>query len=102
MRLSKRYISSSIGVGGGVSIEIVVVIFSIVAAVVVVGVGVVGLRGAALFLVVSMFLGAGVFLSSASAGGSVLLRRFEHSFLLRLFLLSWSHKGLSRRCCYGW
>ncbi len=60
-------LSSSVGVGGGIqtgimvtdeagedSVEVVVVVPSIVATVVVVGVGVIGLRGAAIPFVVSV------------------------------------------------
>ncbi len=77
---------------GDDSIDVVVVISPVVPAIIVVGVRVVGLQGAAMFSVVFVFVGAGGFLSSASSGGSLLLRRFKSSLFLRLFLLSWSHK----------
>ncbi len=82
MRLSKMILSSSVGVGGRVSIEIVIVISAVEAAIVVVGIGVVGLQGAAMLLVVSMFSVATGFGSSASSGRSVLLWRFERSLFL--------------------
>ncbi len=66
-------LSSSVRVGGGVSIKIVIVISAIVATIVVVGVGVVGFWGAALLFVVLVFLGTGAFGSSASFG-----RHFGH------------------------
>ncbi len=78
-------LSSLVGVGGGVSIEIVVVISSVV---VVVRVRVIGLWGAALFSVVFVFSMAGFFGFSARFCGA--LSFFEGSIL---FLLSWSHKG---------
>ncbi len=89
-------LSSSVGDGGGVSIEIVIVISAVVAAVVVMGVGVIGLQGAALLLVMFMLSTTGVFGSSASFGGS-----FGFPGVAVLFLLSRSHKSLSRRRCYG-
>ncbi len=89
-------LSSSVGDGGGVSIEIVVVISAVVPAVVVVGVRVVGLWGVALLFMVFVFATPGVFRSSASFGGL-----FGFSGVSGLFLLSWSHKGLNRRRCYG-
>ncbi len=83
-RLSKRLLSSSVRDGGRVSIEVIVVISPIVPAIVVVGIGVVQFWGAALLVVILVFAvaGAGVFLSSASSGGSVLFRGFERSLLL--------------------
>ncbi len=90
-------LSSSVGDGGGVSIEIVVLISTVIAAVVVMGVGVVGLRGAALLLVVLVLAAAGVFGSSARFGGS-----FNFLAVVGVLLSSWLHKGLSKRCCYGW
>ncbi len=104
-RLSKMILSSSVGVGGGVqmgmmvsddvgedSIEVVVVVPSIVAAIVVVGVGVVGLRGVALPSVALMF-------SVSASGFTFSWRTFacwarEWSIFLRLFLLPWSHRGV--------
>ncbi len=102
-------LSSSVGVGSGVSIngsvmdgdggdliDVVVVIPAIVAAVVIVGVGVIGLRGTTMFFMVFVFSVAGSFSSSAWSGGS-----FSLSVVAGLFFLSWSHKGLNRRHCYG-
>ncbi len=82
VRLSKRSISSLVGVGGGVSIKIVVVISAVEPAIVVVGIRVVGLWRAAALVVVSVLSGTGVFLSSANAGGSILLWRFESPLFL--------------------
>ncbi len=90
-------LSSSVRDGGGVSIEIVIVISAVVAAIVVVRVRVIGLWGTALLPVVFVFPTPGVFGSSASFGGS-----FGLSGVAGLLLLSWSHKGLNRRHCYGW
>ncbi len=89
-------LSTSVGDGGGVSIEVVVVISAVVTAIVVMGVRVVRLRGAALFFVVLVFAVMGVFLSSARFGGLC-----DFSGVSGVFLLSWSHKGLSKRHCYG-
>ncbi len=55
MRLSKISPSSSVGDGGGVSIEVVVVIPQVIATIVVMGVGVVGLQGVALSSVALVF-----------------------------------------------
>ncbi len=106
MRLSKMILSSSVGVGGGVqtgmtvtddagedSIEVVIVVPSVVSAIVVVGVRVVGLWGAALPRVTLVFLVAAAFGSSASSGGSFFFRGFKRSLLLRLLLLSWSYRA---------
>ncbi len=90
-------LSSSVGDGGRVSIEIVVVVSAVVTAVVIVGVGVIGLWGAALFSKMFVLPVSWVFGSFASFGGS-----FGFSGVTGLFFLSRSHKGLSRRHCYGW
>ncbi len=97
MRLSKRILSSSVGVVGGVLIDVGVVVSAVVLAVVVVGVRVVGLGSVTLLSVVLMFSGSGVFGSSASFGGP-----FGFLGVAGLFLLSWSHTGLNGRRCYRW
>ncbi len=102
VRLSKMILSSSVGVGGGVrmgiivtedagddSIEVVVVVSPVISSVIVVGVRVVGLRGAAMLFVVSVFSATGFSLS----GQLFVFRGFKRSLFLRLFLLSWSHRG---------
>ncbi len=84
-RLSKRFLSSSVGVGGGVLIDVVVVVSSVIPTVVVVGVGVVGLRCSAPSLVVSMFSVAGLlgfFGSSASFGKRSVFGGFTVGFPL--------------------
>ncbi len=82
-------LSSSVGDGGRVSIEIVVIISAVIPAVVVVGVGVVGLRGAALPLVVPVFSSTRVLGPSVFLGGL-----FNFSGVTGVFLSSWSHMGL--------
>ncbi len=78
-------LSSSVGDGGGVSIEVVIVIAAVVAAIVVVGVGVVGFRGAILLLVVLVFPGTGVLGPAAFLG-----RLFDLSAVAGVLLSSWS------------
>ncbi len=90
-------LSSSVGVGGGVSIEIVIVISSIVPTVVIVGVRVIGLWGATLFSMVFVLSTPGMFGSSTSFGGL-----FGFSGVAGLFFLSWSHKGFNMQHCCGW
>ncbi len=92
-RLSKRILSSSVRVGGGVrsgvtvadeagddSIEVVVVVPSVVSAIVVVDIGVVGLWGMALpsVALVLLVLGSGF----CSSGGAVFDRGFKRSLFL--------------------
>ncbi len=73
------------------SVEVVIVVPSVVATIIIVGVGVVGLRGAALPLVVLVLSVAMALGSSTSSGRAFVFQRFKGAFLLRLFLLSWSH-----------
>ncbi len=80
-------LSSSVGDGGRVLIEIVVVISAVVAAVVIMGVRVVGLWGAALFSVMFVLSATGYFGFSTRFGGAFSF--FEGSVLL---LLSWLHE----------
>ncbi len=83
-------LSSSVGDGGGVLIEVVVIVPAVVSAVVVVGVGVIEFGGTALSPVVSVFSAPWFpwFLcSSAGFGGWVGLSGFTV-----LLLLPWSHK----------
>ncbi len=95
LRLSKLILSSSVGVGGGVqtgmlvtddagedSIDVVVVVSSVVAAIVVVGVGVVRFRGMALPLVLFVLSVAVTFGSSTSASGSIRFWGFKSSLFL--------------------
>ncbi len=80
-------LSSLVGDGSGVSIDVVIVIPSIVSGVVVMGIGVIGFGGAALLPVVFVLSAAGLLGFSA---------RFSGSFSVSesvLFLLSWSHRG---------
>ncbi len=58
-------LSSSVGDGGGVSIDVVIVVPSVISSVIVVGIGVVGLRGVALPFVVLVLSVVGTFRSSA-------------------------------------
>ncbi len=71
MRLSKRILSSSVGVGGGVSIEIVVIISAVEAAVVVMGIGIVGFWGSAPFPMMSVLSVAGTSGSVATLGSFI-------------------------------
>ncbi len=102
-RLSKMILSSSVRVGGGVqngvtvadeagddSIDIGVVVPVVVSTVVVMGVGVVGLRGAALpsMAFVLSVSGAGF----SFLGWSAVCRWFKQFLFLRLFLLSCLHR----------
>ncbi len=64
-KVVKMILSSSVGVSGRVSIDVVIVVPSIISGVVVVGVGVVGLWGAALSPMMLVFSVAGTFGSSA-------------------------------------
>ncbi len=107
-RLSKMILSSSVGVGGGVrtgmtvmdeagddSINVGIVVPAVVSGVVIVGVGVVGLRGAALPSVALV-------LSVSGTGFTFLWWVFacwawKGSIFLRLLLLAWSH----REACIG-
>ncbi len=98
-RLSKRILSSSVRDGGGVSIcgavvkglvEVGVVVSAVVSIVVVLRVGVIGFGGAALSLVVSVFLGSGFFGSATFLCGL-----FSLSGVVGLFLLSRSHERFS-------
>ncbi len=88
MRLSKMILSSSVRDGGGVSINIGVVISTVVSAVIVLRVRVVGFGGAALLLVVFVFSVSGSFGPATFLGGL-----FSFSWVTGLFLLPWSHKG---------
>ncbi len=84
-RLSKISWSSSVGDGGGVSIEVVVVVPSVVPAIIVVGVRVVGFGCSTLPFVVSMFSVSGFpgFLGSpASFGEWGVFRGFTVGFPL--------------------
>ncbi len=96
-------LSSSVGVGGGVrtgmtvtddvgedSIDVVVVVPSVVSAIVVVGVGVIRLRGATLPSIALVFSVSGTGFSFSWWSFASWAR--ERSIFLGLFLLSWSHR----------
>ncbi len=102
-RLSKMILSSSVRVGGGVrmgrivmddagedSVEVIVIVPVVISGVVVMVVRVVRLGGAAVFFMVSVFSVATGFALSSRAFACW---AFKRSFLLQLFLLSWSHRA---------